>query len=70
MYEWIKVHQSRGTGLVISFEGDNDIAGWAFIYDQALTANAFLLFDDTEAARKILNFFSREMKDDFKGFTK
>ena len=36
MYQWIKIHQNQQTGLVMSFEGDSNIANWAFIYDQAL----------------------------------
>jgi PilZ domain len=35
MYQWLKVHQNPRTGLVGSFEGDSDIANWAFTYDQS-----------------------------------
>ena len=62
MYQWLKVHQNPRTGLVMSFEGDSDIAGWAFIYDQSLVAQAYIYFDDFERARRILNFFSRKAK--------
>ncbi|MEK7308732.1 MAG: PilZ domain-containing protein, partial [Nitrospirota bacterium] len=36
MYQWLKVHQNNRTGLVSSFEGDQDIANWSFTYDMAL----------------------------------
>ncbi len=69
MYRWLKNHQNSSTGLVLSFEGDTEvIKHWAFIYDQALALNAFLLFDDTQGAQKILNFFNRALKEDFDGF--
>ncbi|MCU0666335.1 MAG: PilZ domain-containing protein [Candidatus Omnitrophica bacterium] len=57
MYEWIKVHQSPRTGLVMSFEGDKDFASWAFTYDQALSALAFTYFGDYARSRKIFDFY-------------
>ncbi|MBU0549849.1 MAG: PilZ domain-containing protein, partial [Candidatus Omnitrophica bacterium] len=36
MYQWLLRHQNPRTGLILSFEGDNDIAKWGFTYDQAL----------------------------------
>ncbi|MBU0467595.1 MAG: PilZ domain-containing protein [Candidatus Omnitrophica bacterium] len=69
MYKWLKTHQSPTTGLVSSFEGDVGIVkDWAFIYDQALIVTAFLLFDDVDGAKAVLNFFQRQLKDDFQGF--
>ncbi len=62
MYQWIKIHQNTRTGLVISFEGDSDIANWAFIYDQSLVAQAFTNFSDFERAKDILDFFVQKAK--------
>ncbi len=62
MYQWLKVHQNPRTGLVVSFEGDKDIANWAFIYDQSLVAQAYTNFSDFERARKILDFFNKKAK--------
>lgn len=69
MIQWLRSHQSPTTGLVLSFEGNVGIINhWAFTYDQALAINTFLLSGDIDAARKIINFFSRTMPADFKGF--
>ena len=71
MHQWLKNHQNPLTGLILSFEGDvGIIRGWAFIYDQALAVNTFLLFDDERDARRILNFFKEKLPpaDNFKGF--
>lgn len=57
MYQWLKVHQNPRTGLVMSFEGDNNIADWAFTYDQALMLLAYTNFSDFSRAKKILDFF-------------
>lgn len=62
MYEWIKVHQNPRTGLVMSFEGDSDIKGWAFIYDQSLAAQVYAYYSDFGAARKTLDFFLERAK--------
>jgi len=62
MYQWLSVHQNPRTGLVMSFEGDTEIADWAFIYDQALVAQAYTNFSDFERVKKILNFFERRAK--------
>ncbi len=62
MFKWLKVHQNPLTGLVMSFEGDNAIANWAFIYDQSLSAQVYTLFSDYGRAGKILDFFSRKAK--------
>ncbi|MDP3732431.1 MAG: PilZ domain-containing protein [Candidatus Omnitrophota bacterium] len=60
MYRWLVIHQNPRTGLVISFEGDNNIADWAFTYDQSLVAQAYTNFSDFERARKILDFFYKK----------
>ncbi|MEW6101667.1 MAG: hypothetical protein AB1481_05175 [Candidatus Omnitrophota bacterium] len=62
MYEWIKIRQNPRTGLVMSFEGDSDIAKWAFTYDQALAIQAFTFFSDNARAKKTLDFFKRRAK--------
>jgi hypothetical protein len=60
MYQWLKVHQNNHTGLVMSFEGDKDIANWGFTYDQALLVEAYTQFSDFARANKILNFFAKD----------
>ena len=62
MYQWLKVHQNPRTGLVASFEGDSDIANWAFTYDQSLALQAYTNFGDFERARKILDFYDKKAK--------
>ena len=62
MYQWLVIHQNPRTGLVMSFEGDSNIADWAFIYDQSLVAQAYTHFSDFERSRKILDFFDRKAK--------
>jgi len=57
MYNWLKVHQNRNTGLEASYEGDRMLKGEAFIYDQSLVAQVFLLQKDYKRTRKILDFF-------------
>ncbi len=74
MQQWLKNHQNPLTGLILSFEGDvGVIKDWAFVYDQALAVNTFLLFDDERDARRILNFFKQKLlsiseKEGFQGF--
>ncbi len=62
MYQWLNIHQNPRTGLVMSFEGDKDIANWAFIYDQALAIQAYTYFSDFERAKKIIDFFDKKAK--------
>ena len=72
MHQWLKNRQNPLTGLIPGFEGDAGIIrDWAFIYDQALAVNTFLLFDDERDARRILNFFKEKLPpaDNFKGFS-
>ncbi len=62
MYQWLKIHQNKRTGLVASFEGDKDIASWAFTYDLALLIQAYTQFEDFGRAKKILDFFAHQAK--------
>ncbi|MFA5004996.1 MAG: hypothetical protein WC561_02565 [Candidatus Omnitrophota bacterium] len=59
MYNWLTVHQNPRTGLSMSFEGDKDIANWAFTYDQALLIQAYNNAGDIERAKKLLDFYSK-----------
>lgn len=62
IYAWLKVHQNRRTGLIASFEGDKDIQDVAFIYDQALVAQAYTNFSDLARAQRIFDFFKHKAK--------
>jgi len=62
LYHWLATHQNPRTGLVASFEGDGDITDWAFIYDQSLACQAFILYGDFNRAAKILDFFAGQAK--------
>ncbi|MCX5696721.1 MAG: PilZ domain-containing protein [Candidatus Omnitrophica bacterium] len=62
MYQWLTVHQNPRTGLVMSFEGDSDIAGWAFTYDQSLVIQSYSIFSDFSRAKKILDFYNQRAK--------
>ena len=68
MYQWLKTHQNHRTGLVVSFEGDTNLANWAFIYDQSLVLQAFINFEDFDRARALLNFFAKSAKREGKLF--
>ena len=57
MYQWIKNHQSRRTGLVTSFEGDKKLEEWGFTYDQSLACQCFTLMEEQDSARMILDFY-------------
>jgi hypothetical protein len=59
MYQWLKIHQNPRSGLVMSFEGDKEIADWAFTYDQSLVAQAYANFFDFERTKKIFEFYSK-----------
>jgi len=59
MYNWLTVHQNPRTGLSMSFEGDKDIANWAFTYDQALLIQAYTNADDLDRAKKLLDFYAK-----------
>jgi len=62
MYRWLAVHQNPRTGLIISFEGDSEVADWAFIYDQSLALQVYVNFQDFERSKAMLEFFSRKAK--------
>ena len=68
MYKWIKSHQNQHTGLIMSYEGDDELQDWAFTNDQALAVFVFLLFDDYGPARKILDFYLNKALDYKGGF--
>ena len=57
MYQWIKNHQSRRTGLVTSYEGDKNMEEWGFTYDQSLASQCFTLRGDRDSAKAILDFY-------------
>jgi hypothetical protein len=57
MYQWLKTHRNRFTGLVMSFEGDPSLRDWAFTYDQSLAAQVFFISGDKEQAAQILAFY-------------
>jgi hypothetical protein len=64
MYHWLKRRQSRDTGLMQSYEGDEYLRDTAFTYDQALVAQAFMLFGDIERAQAVLDFFKYKARKD------
>lgn len=64
MYGWLENHQNSRTGLVTSFEGDEEVADWAFTYDQALAAIVFARRGDLERSEEILRFYERAQKID------
>lgn len=68
MLKWLSVHQNSRSGLLSSYEGDYSLKDWAFIYDESLAAQAFILFGDYARAKKIFNFFSRVSQHKFEGF--
>jgi hypothetical protein len=68
MYRWIKRHQNAITGLVVSYEGDKSVEDWAFTYDQSLAAQCFILKDDQDDARRILDFYREDAKKISGGF--
>jgi len=57
MYQWIKNHQNRRTGLVMSYGGDKDLEELAFTYDQSLSSQCFTLAGDQENAKGVLDFY-------------
>ncbi len=57
MYQWLKNHQNRRTGLVMSYEGDKNLEEWAFTYDQSLASQCFTLMGDRQNAKEVLDFY-------------
>ncbi|MBU4312682.1 MAG: PilZ domain-containing protein [Candidatus Omnitrophica bacterium] len=68
MYRWIKNHQNDLTGLIVSYEGDNDLKDWAFTYDQSLATQCFNLMGDQANAQKVLDFYRDKAKKKDGGF--
>lgn len=62
MYKWIKNHQNKFTGLVVSYEGDKNVEDWAFSYDQSLAAQCFTLMGDQTNARQLFDFYKDKAK--------
>jgi len=62
MYNWIKNRQDLISGLVLSYEGDPNLKESCFTYDQALAIIVFLIFEDKESAKKILDFYLNEIE--------
>lgn len=68
MRHWLRVHQTRYTGLILSYEGDNSLRDWGFTYDQALACLVFLEADDIKRAENILDFFIEKAENSDKLF--
>jgi len=62
MYSWIKNRQDLHSGLVLSYEGDQNLRRVAFSYDEALSAVVFVIFGDNQRARMILDFYADKIK--------
>lgn len=62
MYNWVKNRQDLISGLVLSFEGDNNLEKVSFTYDQALAVFVFLIEGDDERAEKILDFYLEKIQ--------
>jgi len=60
MLEWLKIHQTKRTGLVVSYEGDKNIKDWAFTYDQALVVQVFLISGEIDRASEVLDFYKNK----------
>ncbi|MCM8773380.1 MAG: PilZ domain-containing protein [Candidatus Omnitrophica bacterium] len=61
MCDWIRNKQDKRSGLVLSYEGDKELERLAFTYDQALAVITFLIFDEPQRAKKILDFYLNEL---------
>jgi len=57
MYSWIKNRQDLLRGLILSYEGDQNLEKVCFTYDQALGAIIFLVQGDKLRAKKVLDFY-------------
>ena len=68
MYSWLKTHQNKITGLIMSFEGDSAIKNWGFTYDQSLASQVFLISGDYDRAKKILSFFKKKARKENGGY--
>lgn len=65
---WLRRHQNKKTGLVTSFEGDDNLVDWAFTYDQALAAMVFVSSGQPQRAREIFSFYKNAQRLDGGGF--
>ncbi len=65
---WLTFHQDPTTGLMVSFEGDPALEGWAFTYDQSLLSQCLLLFGREADAARVLEFFRPRAGSGFNGF--
>lgn len=62
MHTWIRSRQQPKTGLLVSYEGDHQLSGVAFTYDQALACMVFLINGETGRARHILDFYREQLQ--------
>ncbi|MCM8819189.1 MAG: PilZ domain-containing protein [Candidatus Omnitrophica bacterium] len=62
VYSWIKERQDLKSGLVLSYEGDQNLKEVCFTYDQALAAIVFVISEDLDRAKKILDFYYEKLK--------
>ncbi|MBD3245717.1 MAG: hypothetical protein GF333_01760 [Candidatus Omnitrophica bacterium] len=62
LYRWIANRQNLVSGLVLSYEGDRNLDRVCFTYDQSLAAIVFLLFDEQEKAKKIMDFYLGQVR--------
>jgi len=61
IYSWIKNRQDLVSGLVLSYEGDENLKKISFTYDQALAAITFVIFKDKERAENIFDFYLKKV---------
>ena len=61
VYSWIKNRQDLVSGLVLSYEGDQNLKKISFTYDQALAAITFVILNDRERAEKIFSFYLKKI---------
>ncbi|MFH1622648.1 MAG: PilZ domain-containing protein [Candidatus Omnitrophota bacterium] len=67
LYRWLKTHQNKKSGLIVSFEGDYNLKDISFVYDQALAIISYTLFGDYDRARRDLDFFVHTAKKNKEG---
>ena len=60
MLTWLGVHQTKKTGLVVSYEGDPKLKDWGFTYDEALASQVFLISGNIKRAKDILDFYNKK----------
>jgi len=61
IYSWIRNRQDLVSGLVLSYEGDENLKKISFTYDQALAAITFVILNDRERAEKIFDFYLKKV---------